>query len=228
MTSDRCVVSFAKGHSFEKGLERLKEQCSNIDEHFFGFTEYPDNCPTHQESPFAFKFFCIKEVLNKGFKKILWLDTSVIIKTNLGEVFDIIENLGYFFIYNHDLGSFCHDKALSTLGITREESFNLSCLQGTNFGLNFNMQSAQRFLDEIINFALDGVTFPGPHNNLNHKASKDHRVKGHRHDQTAMSVVALRNNMMNWQTRGETPWFVHDRSFVKNVESTVEDINMSL
>ena len=224
---DFCIVSFGKNHNFQKGLKRLEQRCLELDIPFIGFTDYPVGCPTHEESPFAFKFFCIKDVLAKGYKKILWLDTSVIIKQPINDIFEHLNNLGYFFLLNHDIGSFCHDKALITLGITRDESFKLPCLQGTNFGLNFNFKNSNIFLEKVIELSLDGITFPGPHNNNAFKASKDPRVKGHRHDQIAMSIVALRLNMMNWFTCGETPWFIHDRLFVKSVESTVQEINMS-
>lgn len=224
----RCVVTFAKGHNFLRGLERLEDQCKKLDIDFFGFKEYPEGCPTHESSPFAFKFFCIKEAVKLGYSQILWLDTSVIIKGSLNEVFNYIESRGYFFIYNHDVGSFCHDKALKTLNITREESFSIPCMQGTNFGLNFNDAKICSFFNKILDLSLDGITFPGPHNNNNFEASRDMRVKGHRHDQIAMSVIAIKSGLSNWHVNGgETPWFIHDRNYVKDVESTVINIDMS-
>lgn len=227
ISKDYCIVTFAKGHSFIKGLTRLEQQCQELNIPFLGFTEYPEGCPSHQESPFAFKFFCIDKALQQGYSKILWLDSSVFIKRPIDDIFDYIDKKGYFFLYNHDLGSFCHDKALSTLGITREESFRMPCMQGTNFGLNFNNQDVKLFFYKIMELAVDKITFPGPHNNNDFRASKDPRVKGHRHDQTAMSVIALRYGLNEWITTGETPWFIHEREFVKSVESTVEEVNMS-
>jgi hypothetical protein len=157
----------------------------------------------------------------------LWLDASVIIKNDLLEIFNILDNQHYFFIQNsHSCGEYCHDKALKTLGITRESSFTIPSIQGTNFGLDFNTDKAKQFLSVMMNYSKDGITFPGPHNNNEHKASKDPRVRGHRHEQTAMSVVALRLGMNKW-AQNEHRWFYHDRGFVKNVASTVEEVNMS-
>ena len=223
---DYCVVTFGKNYNFVRGLERLKQRCAELNIPFFGFTDYPEDCPTHDSSPFAFKFFCIKEVLKTNHKKILWLDTSVIIKRPIDDIFEHLDKKGYFFLLNHDLGSFCHDRALTTLGISREESFRLPCMQGTNFGLNFNFECVNVFFKKVLELSVDGITFPGPHNNNEFKASKDSRVKGHRHDQTAMSVVAIQQGMNEWLNCGETPWFIHDRAFVKNVESTVKEIDM--
>jgi hypothetical protein len=194
---------------------------------FIKYTEYPKNCPIHQEIPFAFKFFCIQECIDMGYKNILWLDSSVIIKNTLSDVFDKIEKNGYFFIKNwHSIGSYCHDKALETLKITREQSFMIPCIQGGNFGLNFEKQSSIQFIERMFQYINDGITFPGPYSNKERLASNDDRVLGHRHDQIAMSIEALRLNMNLWEP-SETNWFIHDWNFVKgNVNSTVIDVNM--
>lgn len=226
--NDFCVITFGKNYNFLKGVERLKERTAQLNIPFIGYTEYPKGCPEHEKSPYAFKFFCIKEAQKAGYSKILWLDTSVIINTPLNDVFDFIKKEGYFFIKNwHTVGDYCHDKALKTLNITRNQSFHIPCLQGTNFGLNLQQENASKFLDQMISYALDGITFPGPYTNDNNEASYHPKVLGHRHDQIAMSVASLRLNMNKWFPR-EDPWFYHDRDYVKNgVKTTVPNIVMS-
>ena len=227
--NNHCIVSFGKGFNFQRGIERLKENINQLVKiPFISFTEYPENCPTHQEIPFGFKFYCIKECIKLGYNSILWLDSSVIIKTDLKDVFNKIDNQGYFFIKNwHNIGTYCHDKALKTLHISREESFHIPCVQGGNFGLNLQFDCSKRFIDNIMNYISDKITFPGPYTNENNLASTDKRVAGHRHDQIAMSVVALRLGMNNWEL-SENKWFIHDWKFVKGETlSTVPDVKMS-
>jgi len=226
---NKCIVSFGKGHNFERGVDRLQNYVSNLVKiPFFGFKEYPKYCPTHQESPFAFKFYCIQECYKKEFTSILWLDSSVIIKNDLSEVFNYIDTQGYFFIKNwHSCGMYCHDKALITLGITREDSFNIPSIQGTNFGLNLSFEKSRMFLNILLGLSTDGITFPGPCDNENFHASKNLGVKGHRHEQTAMSIIALKLGMNNWWVQEEHKWFIHDRQYVKQVAGTTEDIDMS-
>jgi hypothetical protein len=227
--SNKCIVSFGKGHNFTKGLKRLEinvKQKLNIP--FFKFDEYPEGCPVHAASPFAFKFFCINECRKKGYDVVFWMDSSVIIKNNMDDIFKLLDTQGYFFIKNwHSVGEYCHDKALDTLNITREESFNIPCVQGTQFGLNFSHNNANQFLNKVLEYSNDGITFPGPYTNKDNIASIDNKVAGHRHDQIAMSVVSLRCGMNNWWPHEEHKWFIHDRKFVKNVESTVTDVNMA-
>lgn len=226
---DKCIVSLGVGHDFERGIDRLQNLIEhNVKIPFFGYKQYPALSPTHEISPFAFKFYCIQECLQKGFTNILWLDSSVIIKNNLQSVFNTMKNIGYFFVANsHSAGQYCHDRALETLQISREESFQYHSLQGTNFGLNFNFDICKNFLHKMLELSNDGVTFPGPHNNTNNLASKDTRVSGHRHEQTAMSIIAIKMGMTTW-ARNETSWFEHDRKYVKSVISTMPDIDMSL
>jgi hypothetical protein len=223
----KCIVSFGKNYNFERGIQRLKSQIENmVNVPFYGFTEYPEGCPTHEVSPFAFKFFCIQECIKKGHSEILWLDSSVVIKTDLQDVFDFIKKHGYFFIKNwHSVGQYCHDKALKTLQISREKSFNIPSLQGTNFGVNIKNDASKIFLEQLISLSTDGITFPGPYANDNNEASLHPQVSGHRHEQTAMSVVALRQGLNMWFPN-EHKWFIHDRDYVKNIASTVVDINM--
>jgi hypothetical protein len=164
-----CIVSLGINYNFEKGIDRLEKNIKDIyDIPFFGYKTYPKGSPTHQECPFAFKFYCIRECFEKGFTNILWLDSSVIIKKKLDDVFYNIEKNGYFFVKNnHSIGEYCHDKALHTLNISRELLFNKWSLQGTNFGLNMSNNSSIVFLEKMFEYSKDGITFLGPHNNNN-------------------------------------------------------------
>jgi len=223
-----CVVTFGKGYNFLRGVERIKLKCNEFNIPFVGFTEYPDGCPLHEDSPYAFKFFCINECIKNGYTNILWLDASVIIKTDLKDVFKFMDDNGYFIIKNwHTVGDYCHDKALKTLNITRDQSFKIPCLQGTNFGLNFKYNFVKEFLNKMLKYSVDGITFPGSFDNKNNEASKHPKVLGHRFDQPAMSVEALRLGMNKWFNTEEHPWFIHDRKYVKDVNSTITDKIMS-
>ena len=62
-------------------------------------------------------------------------------------------------------------------------------------GLDFQNEKANKFLDRLLELADDGVTFPGAWNNKDGSVSSDSRVLGHRHDQTAASVVSIQLGM---------------------------------
>lgn len=226
-----CITSFAKGYNFNRGLTRLEKMVqTTVKVPFLGFTEYPVNCPTHEEVPYAFKYFCIDECKKMGYDGVLWLDACIIIKNNLTTIFQIMDKYGYFFIKNwHSMGQYTHDKCLQVFNITREDSFFIPCVQGTNFGLNFNFENSCVYHQRMLEYAKEGTTFKGSFDNTKQQCSKDPRVSGHRGDQSAMSIVAQQLAMVNWCATEEHAWFIHDRKFVKDVPTTLHnDVYMSI
>jgi hypothetical protein len=167
---------------------------------------YPEGCPPHEAVPYGFKPFCFYAAHARGCGRILWIDSSIRIRGSLAPLFDLIYRDGYL-IFNgsHSVGAYCKDAALDTLHITREESFRIPCCSASVIGLDLRQERAAEFLQRWKGLALDGVTFPGPkYNGCNgwpRTISDDPRVKGHRHDQTAASVLALQLGMDNWQSR---------------------------
>ena len=204
--SDHPMVVF---QDFPRGIQRIKENLKKY--HFKGdFNSweklYPEGSPTHQQIPFAFKPFCFYEAFRRGYQLILWMDSSIIIKQPIEPLFELIERDGYlFFQEDHSVGQFCKDDALEPLGITREESFTIpSCFAGV-IGLNLADQRSMEFLRQWKERACDGITFSGPKwsdvRGWPRTASQDPRVNGHRHDQTAASVIALKLGMDRWKSK---------------------------
>jgi hypothetical protein len=166
---------------------------------------YPEGSPTSDEAFCAFKPFCFAEAKAQGYRLVLWLDAGVRIRASLDPLFASIERKGYlFFPEQHSVGEYCKDDALVPLGITRDESFTIPSCRSTVIGLDFATPRAAEFLRQWKERAGDGVSFPGPKwsgvNGWPRTASQDPRVKGHRHDQTAASVIAHRLGMNEWES----------------------------
>jgi len=184
-------------------------------------TEYPAGCPSHQEAPFAFKPFCFLEAVAQGYEQILWVDASIIVRRNLAPLFQWMEHHGYvIFKEDHSLGEYCSDAALEPLEIGREESFEMPCCWATVIGLDVRNPKARSFLSQWHALAIDGKTFPGPKWSgvfgWPRTASADPRVKGHRHDQTAASVVATKLGMDRWLSKEDfAVYFENDRFFAR-------------
>ena len=86
-------------------------------------------------------------------------------------------------------------------------------------GLNLALPAPKQFLADWHQLAREGI-FAGPKWSGVHgfplTASRDSRVRGHRHDQTAASVLALQLGMNRWfarQTYGA--FFFNDRESVR-------------
>lgn len=164
---------------------------------------WPEGCPSHDDTPFAFKPFALSEVA-KDHPMLMWCDASVIPIRPLAPLWDLIETQGYWFSANlphgetgrvWTCGEWTADSALGPLGITREQAFQIPHVIGTAFGLDLRHAIAREFLGEYLRLAQEGTAFRGPWNNVGLRASQDPRVLGHRHDQTAASVIAWRLGM---------------------------------
>ncbi len=215
---------------FPRGLARVRETLARHGYRGDVITwdrEYPAGSPINQQAYCAFKPFCFEEARRRGFEVVLWVDSSIVVKRSIDPVLRDIARDGYLLYENtHSVGEYCKDDALDTLGITREESFAMPSCSACVLGLDLRRPRGAAFLDQWQMYASDGVTFPGPKwsgvRGWPRVASRDPRVKGHRHDQTAASVIALRLGMDRWRSRQEFSWFfANDRTFVRRFAGRV-------
>jgi hypothetical protein len=212
---------------FSRGLNRIRNNLLYFDfqgDYIAWDQFYPQDSPTQQQAHGAYKPFCFHEAQQKGYQYILWLDASIKIKRQIEPLFALIERNGYLiFQENHSVGEYCKDEALKTLKITREESFNLPCCRSGVIGLDLSTQRSTEFLRQWKEKASDGITFPGPKwsgvKGWPRTASQDPRVQGHRHDQTAASIIALNLGMNEWKSdEFFSNFFEVNRDFVRKYQ----------
>jgi len=191
----RYVVSVGTGNHGGK-LVRLRSQLIQQHENYALWDVLPVGSLPHEQAPYAFKIYALeqahREIVDTSVT-LLWLDSAVMILRPLGPIWRRIERHGYWFSQNHDYncGEWTCDSALPILGITREEAFTIPQIVGGCFGLNMRAPVAQEFMERWKEYALAGA-FAGPWRNDHGEASLDPRVQGHRHDQTAASVIVHR------------------------------------
>jgi len=200
--NDTCVVNYSSGW-FVRGQSRLKQACLDVGYKgdFLLFNdENPLKCPPHSQVPYGFKPYAMKEAQKRGYRFILWCDSSVYPERPLDAVWQIITNVGYYFHHNGwNCGQWTTDKALKTLGVSREEAFNIPQIIGGCQGLNLENPKAKIYLDKWYKLAGDGITFHGAWTNEHGQVSSDKRVLGSRHDQSAGSIIAWNLGMREWQ-----------------------------
>lgn len=195
-----CIVNFATETGWYKGGQiRLLESL-----HAVGYKgdvltwigEESLKCPSHQQVPYGFKTYALAEAYFKGYELALLLDCSMVAIQPLDKIFNHIEEHGHFIQDSgYDVGQWCSDAALGTLQITREEAFSIRCCSAGCTGLNFKNTRSVDFLKQWHEKANDNITFIGAWDNKDGQVSTDSRVLGHRHDQTAASVLAHKLNM---------------------------------
>lgn len=205
----RTIISVGTDQKFQRGMLRLSSLL-NVTEKFRPYTALPPGSMDHQSAPYAFKIAAIDDALTSGANPILWCDSSVVPMRRLDSLWTLIERQGYWFSKNYDYtqGEFCSDASLDIFDMDREKAFGVPQVVASCFGLDFRHDIAQEFLAQWKALAMMGA-FKGPWGNGNGEASKDMRVRGHRHDQSAASHIAWKLGM---RLTDPPEWFCEEGS----------------
>ncbi len=160
-------------------------------------TQYPDGCPTHDDHPFAFKAWLLWEAYRNRYDQAIWLDSQVCAQQPLAPLWEKIDTDGHFFIGDGwTVGQWCTDEALASMKLTREDAWDIQLIWAKVICLDFRHEKSVEFLTEWHRMSTDGVTFPGPVELRERPYDpKARMVYGHRHDQTAASVLVHRLGM---------------------------------
>jgi len=194
-----CVVNVAVGGSYVRWQDSLRSSLRATGyqgDSVFWTDGYPTkDCPPHSDVPYAFKVHAIEAAISKGYDTIIWADTSIWFRKPLAPIREEIEREGYWLsCQGWSVGQWCSDEALPLLGITREEAWDIPMVAATFFGVSILHPAGKELFDRYAAHCRDGSfkgawRLEGVDDDVIAN-SPPHTVLGHRHDQTALSVVA--------------------------------------
>jgi hypothetical protein len=181
------VINSAYGSWYPKGQQRLLNSLRDTGYH--GdirlwnnevINEHHD--PLH---PYTMKAAAFVEAQRRGFKNILWMDSSVWAIKNIMPLFDLIEREGMFFWKSGwNLAHTATDKDLQIGGFTRDEAEKLhECASGV---VGLNLEKTKNLFDLFVDYNSLGVCSTSRHHD---NQSKDPRFKFGRQDQTAFTMA---------------------------------------
>lgn len=171
------------------GQARLHDHIAGI-QGVFWQGEVPDGCPPHSERPYAFKAFALQQAATMGFRKLLWADASIVLVNRLDRIFAHAAEHGAWISRNGWKNSeWTADSAYADLGVTREENEQIEHVVATAFAVDLDHPKGTALLQEYLKLAQTKA-FCGPWRNTPDTPCGDSTVLGHRHDQTALSVIA--------------------------------------
>lgn len=183
---ENCLIVYASfNKNYPRGLRRLVEFVKNSD--FKGHVIYriggwPDiagGSLVLAHVPYAFKVSFFKEVQSMGFKRAFWLDTSILPVVSLNQIFDMIQEDGYFAMGNtHYIGPYCNSFVLDAFGITAEQADQIPSCSAGIFGVDFTTEIGKRIVEQYYQAACHKVAFFSP-----------------RSDQNALSIILHKNNL---------------------------------
>lgn len=196
------LISYAsKGRDdYHKGLLRLIDSALLFDldirvyspdlpvDEYKGVKILRDSVTPHSEVPYKFKLDLIDKSIQDGYERIIWLDSSLIIKKDLNELFDgagfCFHNLG------HPLYKYISDIAQSNLLLQNIGLMDTPQVWGGAFGLDFSNPLSHKIL-----LALKRQSDIG---SFNDGGSDRDGFIAHRHDQAVMSVIFKRFGLKMW------------------------------
>jgi len=198
--ADWCVVNVAIGQWYSLGQERM---VASLRAHGFkGQTllwknELPPGCPAHADTPYAFKIWAIQEARRRGYSRVAWLDSSLVAVNPLSTIRDWLKRQPFFVAaYNgNQVGQWSSDAALAWFGVDREIAMQINGLETGLAFFDLTQSTACRVLERWHAAALAGTPFRGCHRNDLGQVSRDSRVLGHRHDQTALSLIVWQEKL---------------------------------
>ncbi len=216
----RAVVNVATTKYYQRGQARLRAAVApGI---MIEWNREPRGCPPHGEVPYAMKAYALKSASEQGYDLLLWADACILPVRSMEPLWERIERDGYWMCRNGytnyewtadsaylDLFEYEINRATiegkSEWGTITEWNRKIPHVVATTFGINVKHPKGKEFLDEYYRLASETRAFCGPWTNGNkYEGAEGQRqnprcypcgpsdVRGHRHDQTAASVIAWR------------------------------------
>jgi hypothetical protein len=147
--------------------------------------------PPHGDAPYAFKYWALQEARKAGYDLAVWCDSSVRFIGPPDLLHGAALPTGFWAVemVMCRVGGWCSDAALEGLGLSRAEANKTPMAAATCFSVDMRQPPARELLRKLRKAAKDGL-FLGDWTNERGQVSSDPGVKGHRHDQSCLSVFA--------------------------------------
>jgi len=222
---DRVIVSCGVESVYPERFTSMRAACDHWCSGCWRvyYTDYPDGCPRQAEHKYAFKIFAIREAEALGFRRILWLDAGMSPVGSTAPLWQCVNDAGWYVGYQDaertgdglgKLGNWCSDAALAVYGISREEALGVPLVRSGIVGLDLDHPLGAAIWKGWQDLYERGA-FNGHHNNVpgssretpaasmktSGHVSFDPRVRGHRHDESALAFV-LHSLGLKPQNRG--------------------------
>lgn len=183
-----CFINVGIGPWYCTGTDRLR--ASLVQHGFPGdiitWKNWPE-IPFPRDCIYNCKAAAFQQVIDAGYKTIIWGDSSIYAQANVQPFVDEIVNEGMWMGRSGYNGAqTCSDAALAYFGVTRDEAERMPDAATGLFGVNLEFPFARNFIERWIKAARDGA-FKG--SRMHDGQSNDPRFKFHRQDQSAATLL---------------------------------------
>lgn len=186
-TSRCCVVDVATGPDMylrcQRRLQRTFAEVGWPPAQTLCWTSaYPPGSPPHEEMPYAFKLYAIREAERQGFRSILWADSSVWAAKPIEPLFAAAARHGYILMPDGcaNFGIHVCDAVAKMLGVDQDGP-NTNLAVGKTYSLDLDHPTGKEIYQRMWNLLERGV--------YRDTGSRHPRYGGHRHDEVAISYI---------------------------------------
>jgi len=179
----RAIVNAHNGKGwYSRGQERLRDSLKGHPEALCFYQDYPNDL-FKGTNHYYLKPSALYEA-SKSHSQLLWMDSSCWVIKDLAPIWEAIEKDGYYFIHSgFNCSQYCNDESLEYFGVTRDEAEKIPMIYAICFGLDLNHVIGSAISVQFIASAKERIFDDG-------NGSTDPRYIAHRHDQSALSLIA--------------------------------------
>ena len=215
-----ALVNVAIGGRYPAGSARLVASLAKFAPASCEIMPYVDRLPPgapeqviedgYDYTGYCAKPFALRAAMNSGADIGILVDASIVAIRDISPLVEHIRSTGYYLApAGFTVEEWSSDRALEFFGMKREDAVALpDCASGC-VGIDFRRVRGRKLVED---WCASWPSFAGHHSNANAACKKhsyrnvgfvstDPAVRGHRHDQTALSILAHRAGMTDW-----IPW----------------------
>lgn len=213
---DMCIVSCGIGPHYQEPLHSTRLHCEvNVPEAWrLFYRELPLGCPPHSEQMYAFKIWAMQRAIDAGFRYVLWMDTAFQPIASMAPLWEVINQEGWYCPPQSSakLAEWCSDKMVNECRILiRDLDVIQLCYSGL-LGLDMRSVTGKAIWNLWKESQGQGI-WNGAHYNrpgepitpfglkTQGHVSLTPAVKGHRHDESALSWILWKMGL-EMQDRG--------------------------
>lgn len=165
---------------------------------------YPPGSPSHKHIPYAFKAYALMSIAS-AYDRIMWLDSSIVPIRSLDPIWEHASKYGVWISGNQDWetgkwwnnAQWTADSAYPDLFSIETEAARIvnreiPHVSAGAIAIDLSRPKGAEFLREYFRLASETQAFVGPARNTPETPCGPPSTLGHRHDQTAASVIAWR------------------------------------
>jgi hypothetical protein len=181
--TDFIFLSVAFGERYIEQGTRLHKSLQAIHpeaKHLAWTDAYPPGSRLHKESLYGFKPHAVQYALEQGYKKIIWLDTAIILQQPVDYYWSLVGKYGVLAAKDDNALSKCiGQKALDYFGNPPLEGMHL--VGGSIYVFDFNLPLCHRIFNRWLIAEEDGI--------FGSQAEQSSgKINSHRHDESCMAM----------------------------------------